>query len=106
MRLQSVKSLGGAVNAAGTGARDVPVRTLESIQVLRAVAATLVLLFHTKVLGWGYAGVDIFFAISGFIMGTVGIAQKPADFFVLRLIRIVPLYWLVTLGMCLLSLVP
>jgi len=106
MLLQSVKSVGGTVSATATSAGEVPVRTLESIQVLRAVAATLVLLFHTKVLNWGYAGVDIFFAISGFIMGTVGIRQRPADFLVMRLIRIVPLYWLVTLGMCLVSLVP
>ncbi|MGJ4998249.1 acyltransferase family protein [Bradyrhizobium sp. HKCCYLS3077] len=79
---------------------------LESIQVLRAVAATMVVLFHTKTYAQGYAGVDIFFVISGFIMGTVGTQETPAGFFRQRLIRIAPLYWTMTLIMCGLSLIP
>jgi exopolysaccharide production protein ExoZ len=77
-----------------------------SIQVMRALAALAVLLFHLKLLPIGYAGVDIFFVISGFIMGSIGEREPPGDFIGRRLIRIVPLYWAVTFGMCLLSFVP
>ena len=77
-----------------------------SIQVMRALAALAVLLFHQKLLPIGYAGVDIFFVISGFIMGSIGEREAPGDFIGRRLIRIVPLYWAVTFGMCLLSFVP
>ncbi|CCD99466.1 acyltransferase [Bradyrhizobium sp. STM 3809] len=79
---------------------------LESIQVLRALAAVMVVLFHTKTFTQGYAGVDIFFVISGFIMGTVGIKETPVNFFRQRLIRIAPLYWTMTLIMCGFSLIP
>jgi exopolysaccharide production protein ExoZ len=50
----------------------------------------------------GASGVDIFFVMSGFIMyytnhDRFGRANTSSDFFVRRLIRIVPLYWLCTL---------
>lgn len=48
----------------------------------------------------GAAGVDLFFVISGFIMGTVGISEKPLRFLTNRAIRIAPLYWLFTFVMC------
>jgi peptidoglycan/LPS O-acetylase OafA/YrhL len=95
-----------------------PGRALLSIQVLRAVAALAVTVAHTNAeLGWvlfylklpnpmpglvtGAAGVDLFFVISGFIMvytthdlfgGVVG----AWTFVKRRLVRIVPLYWLMT----------
>ncbi|MDR3165386.1 MAG: acyltransferase [Synergistaceae bacterium] len=70
---------------------------LESIQVLRGVAALVVLLLHgTYSILPGNFGVDIFFCISGFIM--VYVTQKSAkDFFIKRVIRVVPLYWYTTL---------
>jgi len=77
-----------------------------SIQVLRAAAALSVLLYHYSVLSIGYAGVDVFFIISGFIMGTIGVRERPVDFIVKRLIRVVPVYWTITITMCALSLVP
>ena len=77
-----------------------------SIQVLRAVAALSVLLYHAGLFNIGYGGVDVFFVISGFIMGTIGVREAPNEFFGKRLIRIVPLYWAVTIAMCLLSLLP
>ena len=77
-----------------------------SIQVLRAFAAVSVVLFHASVFNIGYSGVDIFFVISGFIMGTIGVNERPVFFVANRLIRIVPLYWAVTIAMCVLSLIP
>ena len=79
-----------------------------SIQYLRGLAAMMVVYHHSvrKVLemspdsvipysGFGNAGVDIFFVISGFIMWvtTVSTTQTPAYFWYRRIIRVVPLYW-------------
>jgi peptidoglycan/LPS O-acetylase OafA/YrhL len=85
------------------------------IQALRAAAALLVVLFHAfetwgervdptaPGVNWsnGAAGVDIFFVISGFVM--VISSRRFADrrgawtiFLRHRILRIVPLYWLLT----------
>jgi exopolysaccharide production protein ExoZ len=86
--------------------------TYRFVQVLRAIAALMVVLHHCTILliernGIGYnwvngaAGVDIFFVISGFVM-TISSApllstKHPARTFLARRIeRVVPLYWLVT----------
>ena len=50
--------------------------------------------------GVGAAGIDVFFIISGFIMGAVGVHESPVSFVLKRICRIVPLYWLVTSLMC------
>lgn len=81
-----------------------------SIQYLRALAAFMVLLSHVahKVrqsggdsLDWfqiGGYGVDLFFIISGFIMCLTVDKKKIsfATFMKARVIRIIPLYWLLT----------
>ena len=86
-----------------------------SIQYLRAIAAFFVLLSHVseKNMGmfggemlhfWyeaGEFGVDIFFIVSGFIMSytTQNLHQTPyafATFIKKRIVRIIPLYWLLT----------
>ncbi len=79
-----------------------------SIQTLRALAALSVLFYHESSTKFtvGAVGVDIFFVISGFIMGTIGYRETPLDFMMKRIIRIVPLYWLVTAAVCLVSLIP
>jgi exopolysaccharide production protein ExoZ len=74
--------------------------TLYSLQLLRFIAAGFVVLGHASFdLGlpdFGNFGVDIFFAISGFIIYHV--TREPAPHFLLRrIIRVVPLYWLGTL---------
>ena len=95
---------------------------LESVQMLRAVAAIGVVFTHaiTRVgatlsrdnyhslftdangqLTLGDAGVDLFFVISGFIMlyvhrGDFERAGAPTNFIKRRLLRIVPIYWLLT----------
>jgi exopolysaccharide production protein ExoZ len=87
-----------------------------SLQYLRGLAALMVVYFHSaeqlkRLLGssldlaheyptsLGSAGVDIFFVISGFIIWTTT-ARKPSSpgsFLYKRLIRIVPLYWGLTI---------
>lgn len=83
------------------------------VQMLRAFAALLVVFSHsTSIISdkmtegfwkfWiGSAGVDIFFAISGFVILIASSSEdgKPQrwDVFLLRrIIRIVPLYWMLT----------
>ncbi|OED13098.1 acyltransferase [Burkholderia sp. A2] len=68
-----------------------------NIQSARALAALAVVAYHLHVLPSGQAGVDVFFVISGFIMSCVA-PYEGRDFLVKRLIRIVPLYWVTTLG--------
>lgn len=78
----------------------------ESIQALRGGAALLVVLFHLGVMPNGHTGVDLFFVISGFIMGAIGVDERPLRFVYRRVTRIAPLYWAVTLAMCVLFFVP
>lgn len=79
------------------------------IQALRAIAAMMVLIWHFKpkgehvsptldfLFGNGFAGVDVFFVISGFIMvyttgGRVGGGREALLFLAKRIARIWPLY--------------
>lgn len=84
-------------------------REIISIQYLRGVAAIMVALHHAwaqfpRVHAWfptevGSTGVDIFFVISGFVM-TYTTGRRPigaGEFLLKRVVRIVPLYWLLTL---------
>ncbi|MBN3768763.1 acyltransferase [Burkholderia sp. Se-20378] len=75
----------------------IPSGFLRNLQCARAVAALAVVGYHMGVLPFGQAGVDVFFVISGFIMSVVAPREGRA-FLRRRLIRIVPLYWLTTLG--------
>lgn len=85
-----------------------------NIQILRAFAAFCVVFVHIIVTGksygfeaqlmyffvdWGSFGVDLFFVISGFIIITTQMENKRniSAFLKYRLIRIIPLYWLITL---------
>ena len=68
---------------------------IASVQSLRGIAALFVVLQHVCFLQRGSFGVDIFFLISGFIMMyTTGNGSK--HFLLKRVIRIVPLYYLMT----------
>ncbi|MEO6283912.1 MAG: acyltransferase [Dyadobacter sp.] len=71
---------------------------LNSIQILRAIAALLVVFAHFEFVkpAVGSFGVDIFFIISGFIMAYI-IDKNPDAFLYRRLVRIVPIYWFMTL---------
>ena len=88
---------------------------LSNVQILRGIAAVMVLVYHVgneltdrgfsvtvpDSLGLGSAGVDLFFVISGFIMvhSTAAAFAKPGAplmFLTRRLVRLAPLYWIVT----------
>ena len=89
-------------------------KTMHSIQVLRAVAAMLVVLFHAQLafagagarpacenqaylFSFGAVGVHIFFVISGFIMVYTTRIDEGYDaraFWRRRLMRIFPIYWI------------
>ena len=83
---------------------------LWSLQVLRFVAALMVVYIHAAgatlvftrsfgllgqgALRLGCAGVDIFFVISGFVITTTGLGLSPREFLTKRARRILPLYLL------------
>jgi peptidoglycan/LPS O-acetylase OafA/YrhL len=87
-----------------SGSPGSAVKTLFNIQQARALGALLVVYAHIGVPGatFGHFGVDIFFIISGFIM-TMICTKSPRNFFRRRLARIVPLYWIITALVFLLS---
>lgn len=77
-----------------------PPRTvLANLQILRAVAALSVVLQHLSPIlkDVGIApptgGVDLFFVLSGYIIGARATAVSAADFMARRALRIIPLYW-------------
>lgn len=86
------------------------------LQASRGFAACLVLLFHVSAMSNKYfhydflgvsqigrsGGVDYFFVLTGFLMAflygdQIGTRANVTSFLVKRLIRIYPLYWLITL---------
>lgn len=78
---------------------------LISLNVLRGVAAMLVVLYHmdvlqvsfiTRLFTWGWIGVDIFFVLSGLFIGISVIKSKPWDtlkYLKRRFLRIAPAYY-------------
>lgn len=88
----------------------------QSLQGCRAVAAALVVLFHLggtfaqekyfglrgidKMFGWGDAGVEFFFVLSGFLITIVhrrdfGQPKALRGYVTKRLLRVYPTYWLI-----------
>lgn len=89
---------------------------LPLIQVFRGIAALLVVAYHLTIRSaeilnqnllfgffkFGYAGVDFFFVLSGFIIyyvhkQDIGKPQKFKEFISKRMVRIYPIYLLITL---------
>lgn len=82
---------------------------IRSIQYLRGVAAMMVVFvhFYEQLHRMGYdhywpdwlaSGVDIFFVLSGFLMWVTTQGKSPGTwtFYKRRIVRIVPLYWVLT----------
>jgi exopolysaccharide production protein ExoZ len=74
---------------------------LQSLQILRAVAATSVVYFHTFMDPHvGSFGVDLFFVLSGLVIAMLAEGRGAVGEFVInRITRVVPLYWLLTIVM-------
>lgn len=85
---------------------------LVQLQYTRAIAALLVVYFHSVIqlerldpdtvfsgFRFGETGVDLFFVLSGFVMWltTANRNMGPVTFYKRRIERIVPLYWALTL---------
>jgi len=106
--LAPIEANAGSVSAAAS-------LSFLTVQALRAIAALLVVVYHAfdmwalrmdpaaPGISWvnGAAGVDIFFVISGFVMvaSSRRLALQPhasRTFIQHRIVRIVPLYWLLT----------
>jgi len=85
----------------------------DTIQVFRFIAALMVIILHSMyytserlapgfpLFSRGSNGVDLFFVISGFVMilSTQNLKDKPGGwrtFAIRRIIRIVPIYWILT----------
>lgn len=69
----------------------------DSIQALRGIAALFIILQHIRFLSCGAFAVDIFFCISGFMI-MFSTHNDTKNFLGKRLVRIIPLYYLMTLG--------
>src|ERR1700674_5124579 len=83
----------------------------KDIDGLRAIAVTLVIAFHTQwtLLRGGFVGVDVFFVISGYLIGSMIIDDVSADrfsilaFYERRVRRIFPALAAVLLATALLA---
>jgi len=111
-----------------TGTPQATPRAIANLQILRLVAAAMVLFGHLNhevlkkpglAVGfvpfqpiWWHCGVDIFFVVSGFIMALItrdsfGKPGEAGRFLRARLVRLVPMYWLfTTLTLLAMALVP
>lgn len=71
---------------------------IKSIQIIRAIASTSVVYYHIGSIPiFGSFGLDIFFVISGFVMAMViEDGQGSKIFAINRISRIIPLYWILT----------
>lgn len=101
---------------------------LRSVEAARGIAALMVVLFHAStatvaapqywgrtpfggIFDFGYAGVEFFFVLSGFIIAHVhardiGMPGRFKRYALRRFVRIYPIYWLVLAGTLALALVP
>lgn len=81
---------------------------INSIQSLRAIAAIYVVLYHAAIkvkiennfTHTGESGVDLFFIISGFVITYTVVNSANVNwkvFLVKRLVRVIPIYWFLTL---------
>ena len=75
---------------------------------LRAIAFLMVFGQHYLQLPWGWAGVDLFFVLSGFLItgilfDTCDDSHRIRNFYVRRTLRIFPLYYGVMLALLLMQ---
>src|ERR1700722_13730876 len=115
--------IGGPSKAVGEKTRRIP-----EVDGLRGIAILLILFFHYinnqltgsafragKLLygatSFFWSGVDLFFVLSGFLIGTILLRNKGSDryfstFYMRRLVRIIPNYYLLITLFALLAALP
>lgn len=103
-------------------------KRIKQIDGLRAIASLLVVSFHyinnqltdstttmgkifAKLFSFGWAGVDLFFVLSGFLIGSILITNKHkknyfSTFYIRRFVRIVPNYYLLILIFLVIGIIP
>lgn len=81
----------------------------QGLDLLRSLAVVLVILYHFSILPWGWIGVDLFFVISGFLIGGIILDKIQAgefnfsDFYWRRALRILPVYYFILFSCLLLK---
>lgn len=105
---------------AASGHSVAPLRQYQSLQAGRGIAALLVVLFHAsgsifpapkywnvelfgRFFNFGYAGVEFFFVLSGFIIihahaADIGRPERLRRYIGRRFVRIYPVYWIALAG--------
>ena len=73
-------------------------RHIPALDGLRAVAFLMVFAEHYRLMPWGWAGVDVFFVLSGFLItgilfDTRNRQYRVRNFYIRRTLRIFPLYY-------------
>ena len=85
-----------------THADYLALRRFPALDGLRAIAAVLVVFFHYGGPDWlqGWAGVQMFFVLSGFLITTLMLREERgtgrvslSEFYLRRAFRILPVYW-------------
>lgn len=76
-------------------------RHLVSLDIIRALAIILVILFHTQLFLFGWSGVQVFFVLSGYLITGILCQKKNnpfrifiGNFYISRCLRIFPIYYL------------
>jgi peptidoglycan/LPS O-acetylase OafA/YrhL len=94
-----------------THADFMAMKRFPALDGLRAVAALLVVFFHFSgpKYSWlsGWTGVDVFFTLSGFLIATLMLREESdkgkvslRNFYIRRVFRIMPVYYVVLLAAC------
>ncbi|MBR0871272.1 acyltransferase [Bradyrhizobium tropiciagri] len=80
-----------------------PSHRSEPLDALRGLAISLVIAHHYLDFGFGALGVNLFFVLSGFLIGGILLDTRDqpgffTSFYGRRAFRILPLYWLLLLA--------
>jgi peptidoglycan/LPS O-acetylase OafA/YrhL len=76
---------------------------IKSLDGIRAIAILLVMAFHFEIIRFGWMGVQLFFVLSGFLIGGILLKEKNIpvplslrlkNFWIRRSLRIFPLYYI------------